>query len=1823
MLAKAEGGAPGDDAPYYPPGSPQRKANLNAFLQDSAVPHPVYHGSWADVHDFVRTGRMPGFTDIGHWFSSNPQEASAFAGAGFSDKERSQMHPTSGAGSIYPTHLSIKNPLEFPDAKSFWDWAKDYALFHGHGQKTEKERNARGDQWTKADPEKIRERLILAKKDGIIIRGGGEADNFPTKGDWFIALHPHQIKSALGNRGTYDPNEADIGKAEGGAVKSKEVKRALMIARDQRALLRRVANIYPGPAGGMDPSPRGGGYSGPGGGKYIGPSHYADGGKVDHEANKARFLEGSKAPPRLYHGTVEPKDFSVFGVGQPHYAEDEHGEGSQRQGSGPDPTTYLGSHFAEEPEVANKFARGLYGERKGATSGNRVYPVHLAVKNPHVTTEKEMHDWMLRQSLWTPWVEQLLNDDAETQAKYEKYPVYRRLINMSALEHENEADEPTYETAQEMARKLRDYLITKGHDGIKYQNKIEGGTSWIAFDPRQIKSAIGNRGTYDPDDPDMGKSEGGYIGRATGGKVPPFKLYSGAAKIIGAKGQKKATPQQYAAMPGIKPDELKYSKFDTLGSKALPREEVIKHLEDNRLPIEETQLGGEGRNTSTKFHGPKTTLPGGKNYREVLLHLPVTHTPSPELGKARERADAATRAYDDALSDQLSNPNASEEDYRRASTEADAARIALSRLERADRDTAARAGFRGGHWEEPDVLAHVRMSDRKGPNGEKVLHVEEVQSDWGQQGRDQGFARDPDELKQAVKARDDYVAGLPARVRAEIDRRIEKARSAGTPVDTVTADQIVEELTQDPFGAARFLGETDKHNEMRNAAMPSRDLKPQTPRGPYVDNTQKWTDLALKRVLHEAAHGGYDKIVVTPGDEQNKRYDLSSQVKNIQYYPDIGYLHATTHDDEGVDHNDVKPEDLSKHIGKEAADRIMKQGMQRYEGRGRLGGEFYHELEGDGLKMGGAGMRGYYDNILPKRLQALAQQHDPQAKVNLHAHDLAGGPDPAGVKRRAISMAHNTGDIDQPTEAAWNAADPEVRDWHTEHATAEQARIDFDDGINHASAPLHSLDVTPQMRDSIKANGFNSFKRGGEVDDDPIKDWQWRPTEDVRNELQLDEIPSHVHKFGEFMDETARRAATQGLTPRDLIKAYAITRSSIGRGALPVATVRRPKNPAYGFDALPEDTQGSLRPEGAMGHWLHTKMGQRYLDEAEAGRVDEEAVRDAIKSMGAFGLPESAEGKALRWAPKNLPGQEGRVSELIARAHRGQSSPEEWRKEMRVPGIAESKAGFFASMLGRGDQPTLDARQIILNTGQSTKKAAPHLSPKGAKEAAVNRLAGRQTELGLKHDKSMSPFYQHLTHHAIWDKTGGEETTHDDLMQALRGAKDGGRQGYAKGGGDKPLSLIEGHPVVQGLSMALPPEAELQQLLRKAGIVRPYNQPSQANVERALEIAKTYAMPLGVGSKDDPSAYYGVKQPTAARDVTTKAGATAGFSLKPEKAMSWKEFGAIGKGGHVVNLSGDRTRFGTLHEINGQPLNWPVKVYAGPDYIREPVKGRAWASAPGVISGLNRTVTDLSKKGPVFGMYSPYGATGGDFAHHMFDAVMAQVNPDQISKSAKKKFDAAMRDASFIMGQTDKDKSKRERVKPRMEDWPGVDDPKAASEFARKNLTGDHRKAILEYLDKKSWTDEGFPHVGMTRVAVTDPKLLGVPQNVIGGNVALLTPSDTPLSSKHPSYSAGQPGEYVGTLPFAPRHYALPVTTGHFVKTPSAGKGVYVDPYSLNDRARGGYRTLFERNYVPEPVSNQMAEGAEEGIRKMPLYGLKRGGSVSRALDIARKINGR
>ena len=50
--------------------------------------------------------------------------------------------------------------------------------------------------------------------------------------------------------------------------------------------------------------------------------------------------------------------------------------------------------------------------------------------------------------------------------------------------------------------------------------------------------------------------------------------------------------------------------------------------------------------------------------------------------------------------------------------------------------------FKSSHFDEPNILVHLRMNTRVDAEGKKVLFLEEIQSDWGQKGKKEGFAND-------------------------------------------------------------------------------------------------------------------------------------------------------------------------------------------------------------------------------------------------------------------------------------------------------------------------------------------------------------------------------------------------------------------------------------------------------------------------------------------------------------------------------------------------------------------------------------------------------------------------------------------------------------------------------------------------------------------------------------------------------------------------------------------------------------------------------------------------------------------------------------------------------------------------------------------------------------------------------------------------------------------------------------------------------------------------------------------------------------------------
>lgn len=163
-------------------------------------PLVVYHGT-TGPQDFFKFQKMrhpktdPGYFGEGFYFTTDPEYAEMYAGSwGYG---RYAEH-----GRIMPVYLSIKNPLFIP-------W------------------NSKVRKITE-DPKSFTARLILENFDGVQI----EKD--PKYGKWYewMALYPEQIKSAIGNDGTWDAEDPDIRSNPAKRVGPAEVAEALVRADD-------------------------------------------------------------------------------------------------------------------------------------------------------------------------------------------------------------------------------------------------------------------------------------------------------------------------------------------------------------------------------------------------------------------------------------------------------------------------------------------------------------------------------------------------------------------------------------------------------------------------------------------------------------------------------------------------------------------------------------------------------------------------------------------------------------------------------------------------------------------------------------------------------------------------------------------------------------------------------------------------------------------------------------------------------------------------------------------------------------------------------------------------------------------------------------------------------------------------------------------------------------------------------------------------------------------------------------------------------------------------------------------------------------------------------------------------------------------------------------------------------------------------------------------------------------------------------------------------------------------------------------------------------
>jgi hypothetical protein len=296
-------------------------------------------------------------------------------------------------------------------------------------------------------------------------------------------------------------------------------------------------------------------------------------------------------------------------------------------------------------------------------------------------------------------------------------------------------------------------------------------------------------------------------------------------------------------------------------------------------------------------------------------------------------------------------------------------------------------------------LLHYRANERFTPEGKKAMFLEELQSDWAQKARKTGIKQD---------VTDDVVR--------------EYYETHGKRGDNSLP---WEELPSKDKAFLRHIIENRQVDAVPNA--------------PYITDTGEWTKLGLRHALKDAIEGGHDYLAWTTGEQQAKRYDLSKQVSEIAYHPKGKALEVF--DLEGnniINEEGINPEDLSDYIGKEAAEKVLN---STEIDRG------YNILKGDNIRVGGEGMKAYYDRIIPQSMNDILKQYG-----------IKDGVKPIDVD---LFPAQRASQYDSPETTGYAPGD-----------IIRPARYSTQMGI----------EITPELREKILSEGLPHFKAGGSVD---------------------------------------------------------------------------------------------------------------------------------------------------------------------------------------------------------------------------------------------------------------------------------------------------------------------------------------------------------------------------------------------------------------------------------------------------------------------------------------------------------------------------------------------------------------------------------------------------------------------------------------------------------------------------------------------------------------------------------------------------------------------
>jgi len=442
---------------------------------------------------------------------------------------------------------------------------------------------------------------------------------------------------------------------------------------------------------------------------------------------------------------------------------------------------------------------------------------------------------------------------------------------------------------------------------------------------------------------------------------------------------------------------------------------------------------------ASKLPAPKYAkyqLSGGENYREVVMAMPLkTELPSEFSVVEKPNNPEKSRWV-------ILGPGQMEENRYSSGPTREYAIQNFNRLHNKDFYTSS-------HFPNvPNYVAHMRLNERTDAEGNDGLFIEELQSDRHQAAREKGYLEDKsfEDLTNEQQARMEYLNN-----------------EAPTPL---TPDLLAE------------------LNSLRNQARQARNttLRKGIPDAPF---RKDWSLQLFKRALRDAVESGKDWIGWTTGDTQAERYDLSKQIGKVVWNEDTKMLTAYDPSQKRtvIQESNITSDKLADYVGKEVAQKLVEQSPDE---------DMDRQISGLDLKVGGEGMKGFYDQILPKEIGKYVSKMGGKVeesniqegkKYEFELFNPEGEPKGVFVLRDRMTGKF-LADSEKETFAS-RAEDGELMSKKSAESMVEAFAKDTD-------TPIWRVNITPEMAKVVRA-GQLQFMPAGEglpLSETTAPEWQ-------------------------------------------------------------------------------------------------------------------------------------------------------------------------------------------------------------------------------------------------------------------------------------------------------------------------------------------------------------------------------------------------------------------------------------------------------------------------------------------------------------------------------------------------------------------------------------------------------------------------------------------------------------------------------------------------------------------------------------------------------------